>query len=97
MMLATETLVVAAIAAVLFAAAPGMTLAVTIVLGTAGALLLAATRARSMPDVMRAGWPIAGAGSSQVPTPSFGRPVAQFAMASNGGPGSATPLGPESG
>src|SRR5262249_37690140 len=47
MVLATETLVVAAIAAVLFATAPGLTLAVTIGLGGAAALLLAATRARS--------------------------------------------------
>jgi ATP-binding cassette, subfamily B, bacterial PglK len=48
MVLATETLVVLAIAAVLFATAPGLTLAVVAGLAGTGAVLLAATRARSM-------------------------------------------------
>jgi len=48
MLLATETLVVLAIAAVLFATAPGLTLTVAVGVGGTGAVLLAVTRARSM-------------------------------------------------
>ena len=48
MVLATETLVVLAIAAVLFAAAPGLTLAVVAGLAGTAAVLLSVTRARSM-------------------------------------------------
>ena len=45
--LATETLVVLAIGGVLFVTAPGLTLGLTVGLGSAGALLLAATRSRA--------------------------------------------------
>jgi len=46
--LATESLVVLAITAVLFATAPGLTLAVVVGIGGTGAVLLAFTRARSI-------------------------------------------------
>jgi ATP-binding cassette, subfamily B, bacterial PglK len=48
MMLATEVLVVTAIVAVLFAAAPGLTLAATIAVGGFAAVLLTVTRSRAV-------------------------------------------------